>query len=391
MTEPGTASSDLDTFLGTAPRAPWRRRILWLAIAIGIVSLALLALRFANGGQAANYISTPAELGDLPISLVVTGTLAPTSTSAAGTATAGVISEILVGKDDAVTKDQVLARLDPKPFQAALKTSQQSLAEAQQALSQAQGLEDDKQARLQLFSQVRRRSRGLTPSDREMLLAQADLSAAQDAVTAAATAVKLARTEVAQHTAALAASEIRAPADGIIAESTARIGQRVGAAAGALLFVIAAPYSQLDLDAPADPKIASRLPESARARVTVPDFPDQVFSGRVLDHAMLRTHGRRLLLRVSSAGDRLRPGMIATARLALGLHKDVLTVPNAALKFAQASDVRRGEADGSAVYILDSDGTPRRAPVTAIASDDTRTEIAPGALEPGMRVILGLR
>lgn len=385
MIEPDPSSA-LDAFLGTAPRPVWRRWLVWLALAVGAVSLVLLALRFANGGQAASYISARAVLDDLPVSLDVTGTLAPSATSVAGTAVAGVVSEVLAARGTEVRAGQVLVRLDPRPLRKALGQSRQGLAKKLQALAGAQATAAEKQARVALFAQVKRRSRGLAPSDREMTEAQAELSGAGDAVKSAALAVLLARTDIGERTDALAATEIRSPIDGVVAQSNARIGQQ-----SAPLFIIAAPYSQLDLDAAADAGAAARLPKGAAARVTVADLPGRVFAGRLLDRGTARTGGRRLLLRVTSSGRLLRPGMTATARLPLGVHNDVLVVPNTALQFAQASDARRGKAGGSAVYVLGSDGAPRRERVTVIANDGTRTEIAPGALEAGARVILGLR
>ena len=182
-----------------------------------------------------------------------------------------------------------------------------------------------------------------------------------------------------------------APIDGVVAQSTASVGQRLGSSAGgALLFVITAPYSQLDLRAPVDPAAVKRLPVGVSARVTVADLPRKIFQGRLLDDVTSRGGGR-LVLRVVSSGAFLRPGMTAAARLGIGIHKDVLVVPDEALRFARASDARHGTAGGSAVYVLDSDRPPRRVPVTTMASDGWRTEIAPGALTPGTRVILGLR
>ena len=163
-----TTSSELDTFLGTAPRAPWRRWLLWLAIALGVATLGQLAMRFANGGQAANYASTPVERGDLPVSIAVIGTLEPSATSPVGTALPGIVREVLVTTDARVVKGQLLARLDPQTFRNAIATSRRRLAETQVSLSAAQDLERQKDARLQLFLQVRRRSGGLAPSDREL-------------------------------------------------------------------------------------------------------------------------------------------------------------------------------------------------------------------------------
>ena len=383
MTEPDEASFELDDFLGTAPRAAWRRWLLWVAIAIGGVSLGLLAMRFANGGQAASYISAPVVTGDLPVSLAVTGTLAASATSVAGSTASGVVTDVLVEIGDSVEKGQLLARLDPKPFHDAISKSRQGLAESLQALTEMRAIADQKAERLQLFMEVRRRSKGLAPSNREMVRAQAEQSSANDAATAAARAVDRAQADLAARIGALVTTEIRSPSDGVITQSNARQGQR-----GALLFIIAAPYSELNLDAKANTEAALQLNNTAAAHVTVADLPGRVFPGQLLGYS---ADGQHMLLRVTSDGSQLQPGMIAAARFGLGVHKGVLVVPNAALQFAQASDARRQTSGGSAIYVLESDGSPRRVRVAIRADDGVRTEIAPGALKAGMRVILGLR
>ncbi|GGE02516.1 secretion protein HlyD [Polymorphobacter glacialis] len=388
MDEPGDRSAnELDAFLGTSARAPWRRWLLWLTIAGGTVVFALLAMRFASGGQAGSYISEPLEIGDVPVGLDVTGTLEASATSAAGTAQAGVVGEVRAAKGDRVVQGQLLARLDTRPFLEALAGRRRALTDRRETLARAQDVERGREARLQLFQQVRRRSGGTAPSEREMAQAREELARASETVKAVAASVVTAQADVAAASAALAATEVRAPMGGVVVQTSAAAGRRLGTeAAGALLFVIAAPYSQLDLSARIDGKAAARLPAGASVRVTVADVPGQVFAGRLIG-----VGGGRAAVRVASSGRFLRPGMAATAHFDLGLRRNVLFVPNAALEFAQASDARLGTAGGSAVYVLDSDGAPRRVGITAAASDGKRTEVVDGALTPGTRVILGLR
>lgn len=398
------APNELDTFLGTSPRAPWRRWLLWLAIIGGAIVFALLAVRFASGGQAASYISEPVEIGDVPIGVEVSGVLEPAGTGAAGTAQPGVVGEVRAAKGDRVAQGQLLARLQTRPFLDALAERRRALTDRRETLARAQDVERAREARLQLFQQVRRRSGGTAPSDREMAQAREELARAGETVKAVAASLKDAQAEVAQAVAALAAAEVRAPIAGTVVQSNAAVGQRLEpGGAGALMFVIAAPYSQLDLTASiaagaqagaaAAAAAGARLP--ATARVTAPDAPGQVFAGWLLARG---APDGRVTVRVMSSGRFLRPGMAATARFDLGMRRNVLFVPNAALAFARASDARASDAragkiaaSDAAVYVLDSDGAPRRVAITPAASDGQRTEVADGALTPGMRVILGLR
>jgi HlyD family secretion protein len=385
-------ASELDVFLGTAPPAAWRGWLVWLLIAAGAAAVALLALRFASGGSAARYVSASVVRGDLRVRLIMAGRLQPSGMTAVATAMEGVVSEILVATGDTVRTGQVLARLDPRSFQEALDEGRALLAARLQALQEAQAAATAKQARLALFSQVMRQSSGLAPSDREMRQAQGDLSAATADAGAAAVALSLARADVADRASALAATEIRAPSDGVVAQVGARIGQQLGGAApSGLLFSIAAPYTALDLAVPAAPGVMARRVKGAPVLVVAANVPRWVFTARLIEAPAQMHVSRRMVLRVANAGGRLQPGMAATARFDLGVRSNVLIVPNAALKFAEASDSRSGTTGTQSVYILETDGTPRRQVVTALAGDGNRTEVVSEALMPGTRVILGLR
>ncbi|MFT3977653.1 MAG: hypothetical protein QM688_11140 [Sphingomonas bacterium] len=79
-----------------------------------------------------------------------------------------------------------------------------------------------------------------------------------------------------------------------------------------------------------------------------------------------------------------------SVQIPLGLHRDVLIVPDAALRFARASDAAQGQ-QGDAVYVTGSDGKLHREPVTRGGGDGRNSEVASDGLEPGMRVVTGLR
>jgi HlyD family secretion protein len=139
------------------------------------------------------------------------------------------------------------------------------------------------------------------------------------------------------------------------------------------------------------------------------------------------------LLTVDNSERLLRPGMTATATIVTAEKKNVLTVPNAALRFTPpargeasarrqsgsplpvpglgggrrfggggrdrprpaasggaapaASGGWRREGGGEKVFVL-VDGKPKRIPVEIGATDGRRTEITSSELQPGMEVII---
>jgi HlyD family secretion protein len=162
------------------------------------------------------------------------------------------------------------------------------------------------------------------------------------------------------------------------------------------LFEIAAPYSRLRLAIMLQRATAGALHVCSAAQVRIAEQPSRVFPARVAAMRPARSaDSSRFIvsLDVQNAGMALRPGMAATARIGLGVRLNALVVPDAALRFARASDAAEGrnKTDGDAVYVLGEGNTPRRIAVRMQESDGDRRAVVSDDLEPGMLVITGLR
>src|SRR5262249_27230791 len=101
---------------------------------------------------------------------------------------------------------------------------------------------------------------------------------------------------------------------------------------------------------------------------------------------------------VSNEDLALFPGMTANVKILVSQRKDVLRVPNSALRYHPPSDSvpagsagatgRRGAAPEKAVWVLDTNNDAQRLVVSAGESDGTYTEITGGNLKEGDRVIV---
>jgi HlyD family secretion protein len=100
---------------------------------------------------------------------------------------------------------------------------------------------------------------------------------------------------------------------------------------------------------------------------------------------------------VSNEDLALFPGMTANVKILVNQRKDVLRVPNAALRYhagsetgpsAVASTGRKGALPEKAVWILDKNNQETRVVVTTGETDGTFTEITGGNLNDGDRVIV---
>lgn len=128
------------------PRKPTDRRGIFVLVVlvIAIVVAAGVLIRARNAGQI-SYITTTVARKDLVHTVTATGTVNPQNTILVGTQVSGTIQEQDADFNDVVKKDQVLTRLDPTSFKAALENLQ--AAERQAQSTYAAGLASASSAR----------------------------------------------------------------------------------------------------------------------------------------------------------------------------------------------------------------------------------------------------
>jgi HlyD family secretion protein len=165
------------TLPAAAPRKRLFGRLRWPLVAGAAVLLVaglVLALLQVRAHAAPSFVTQPVARQTFVQSVTASGTVNPQNTIAVGSQVSGTISEIDVDYNSTVHKGQVLARLDPTPFQAAL-------AQAQASLNQAQ-------AQAQASSASATGSQAAVVSAQQTLAAQRDTTASNEAAIAAAQA-----------------------------------------------------------------------------------------------------------------------------------------------------------------------------------------------------------
>jgi len=165
---------------------PPRRRPRWLLAAAAFVLIVAIVLSFvvfrARAG-AVTYTSVPVQTGSLAQTVTATGTLNPQNTISVGTQVSGTISEIDADFNSHVKKGQVLAKLDPTTFQAALEQAQATLAQSE---AQAQAAGATASGAPSAVAAAQAETQAAVASDR---VAQANAAAATTAIATAQTNV----------------------------------------------------------------------------------------------------------------------------------------------------------------------------------------------------------
>lgn len=422
----GGKGPDIQNVLGVdrsgVSRARTLRWLVWGGLALLLAVLAFAAIRMAGDGKALRYRTQAVQRGDLTVTVSATGTLEPTNTVEVGIEVSGTIAAVEADYNDRVHVGQVLARLDTSKLRAQLLQTEAALESAKAKVLQAQA--SARQARSE-----RDRLERILKIDAGFVSPQ-DVDVAQTTLERALADAAGTKAQVVQTQAILDASRtdlgkavIRSPIEGVVLERNVEPGQTVAASFQApVLFRLAEDLGQMELQVDVDEADVGQVQEGQAATFTVDAYPQRSFPARItqLRYGAETVEGvvsYKAILKVDNADLALRPGMTATALIVVRELRDVLLVPDAALRFTPA--VGEGDDASSAsssaslvsklfprpprsmqtsapesngrlreqrVWTLQA-GTPVSIPISIGASDGVRSEVTGGSLQAGTEVV----
>jgi HlyD family secretion protein len=428
-TTPTPAPANLQTLLGEdKPPRWWQRASLWIGLAALLLAAGSLyywqAQKSANAGPV--YVTTPLARGSITLTVSANGTLQPTRSVNIGSELSGTIKRVLVDVNDRVKAGQVLVELDASKFRDQVTRSRAALAAAQAAQAQSVATTQETRAALARFEEVAKLSGGKVPSASELDSARAALDRAVAAEDSARANVAVARATLSTDETNLSKASIRSPIDGVVLSRSVEPGNAVAASLQAVtLFSVAENLAQLELNASVDEADVGAVAVGQSASFTVSAYPTRRFPATIQRVAFGATTTNNVVtyvttLKVDNADLTLRPGMTAVATIVATERKDVLLVPNTALRFspvgsapatggrAQSGGILskmmpRPPRGGSRVTRADNrppgarqiwvlqEGQPVTLSVTSGISDGRLTEVSGEGLEPGLLVITDQR
>ncbi len=423
---PSTAA--VQALLQTAPqRSWWRRPIVLASVAAVLLALgATYALQARSQAQAApSYVSETVQRGNLTLSVSANGTLQPTRSVNIGSELSGTVRNVLVDVNDRVRKGQLLVELDTAKLTDQLTKSRATLSAAQAKVAQTVVTVKEAQANLARLEEVSRLSGGKVPAKSELDSARATLERAQADEASARANVTEAQAGASSDATNLSKASIRSPIDGVVLTRSVEPGNAVAASLQAVtLFSVAEDLSKLRLQVNVDEADVGSVKVGQKASFTVSAYPSRKFPATITRVAYGSTTTENVVtyityLEVDNSDLTLRPGMTATATITATERKDVLLVPNTALRYSPSSTgagkaaaqggsivgsllprmpgganrKSAGAAAGSGskqVWVL-RDGAPVAIPVQTGISDGRMTEVTGGELTADMRVITDQR
>ena len=404
----------------------------WLPALLVIAAVAAIAWwqPWKQKTTAPRFELTKVERGALSANVSASGTLNALITVQVGSQVSGQVRDVLADFNTMVQKGQVIARLDPVTFQSRVTQAEADLAAAQGGINVARsGLAVSQaeagKARVALADAERnaKRKQELVAqgfiSAAELDTAQSLLDTAREQVHLAASQVQSSQAQVGNAQAVvrqrqaqleqaqqeLARTIIKAPVAGTVVSRSVDAGQTVAASFQApVLFTIAQDLKQMEVNIAVDEADVGRIQVGQKVRFTVDAFPGERFGGQVTQIRKAPVTNNNVvtfsvMARLANPDLKLLPGMTANAKILTEERKDVLKVPNEALRFrptqADGTPVKlevkkREEGAGipGRVWVVDANQQPAPLSLRLGVSDGKFTEILKGEIKAGQEIIV---
>lgn len=315
------------------------RRIFWVAAIVLLGTAAVWAVRRSGPDHVVpemQYEQVKADVGSVVAKVTASGTLSALVTVQVGAQVSGRVQEILVDYNSPVHAGEVILRLDPLLFQAAVDQSQANFLMAQSAVKTA--VAQAKNAELTYTRSKALLDRALiAPSDLDTAEANNDVAKAQ--VESATSSLEVARASVKQAEVNLGYATITSPIDGTVISRSIDVGQTVASAFTApTLFLIAKDLREMQVDTSVSESDVGRLKTGMPTTFTVDAYPGEEFIGSVRQIRSSPTTVQNVVtydavIDVNNSTLKLKPGMTANVSFVVAKNDHAVRVANAALRF----------------------------------------------------------
>ena len=324
--------------------------------------------------------------------VTATGQLNPVTNVTVGCQISGIIQNLYVDYNSAVKKGQLIAQIDPASYKAIVQQTEGDLANTKATRDLAQ---INAKRSKQLFD-------AKLVSDSDYDTAMATLHQAEATVVMKEASLSMAKIN-------LSYCSIYSPVDGIVISRNVDVGQTVAASLSApTLFTIANDLTKMQIDANVAEADIGGVAEGQTVDFTVDAFSYRTFHGTVVQirNAPITVQNvvtYDTVIAVDNPDMKLKPGMTANVAIIIAHRDEVLSLPNAALRFrpVEASTNTAPAAAGSAASKRDKgerrfartaytlqDGKPVSAKIKIGISDGIFTEVTEGLSESN-QVITG--
>ena len=277
------------------------------------------------------YATANVSKGDISNSVTATGTIEPVTEVEVGTQVSGIIDKIYVDYNSVVTKGQLIAEMDRITLQSELASQKATY--------------DGAKAEYEYQQKNYERSKGLHDKS---LISDTDFEQALYNFQKAKSSYDSSKASLAKAERNLSYATITSPIDGVVISRDVEEGQTVASGFETpTLFTIAADLTQMQVVADIDEADIGGIEEGQRASFTVDAYPNDTFNGvvtqiRLGDASSSSSNTSsssstvvtyEVVISAPNPDLKLKPRLTANVTIYILDKKDVLSVPNRALRF----------------------------------------------------------
>jgi HlyD family secretion protein len=301
------------------------KKIIILVAAAAVVVIAIVAMRGRGSDNTGiSYDVAAAEISPLWVKVSATGLVQPFVEVEVKSKASGVVTELPLDAGDAVTRGQVIARLDPVEVLNQLESEEAALAVAHQNVR----VQEEEVHRAEQLAK-----HGLV-SERDLEAARLDLERAR----ADEVARRISVTDVQKK---LDDTVLRSPIDGIVLEKLVEVGQVISSGvsnvSGGTTLAIVADLRKVFVTADVDETDIGRVQTGLRVEVVPDAYPHKTFRGVVerinpKSKVVQNVTTFEVMTVVENEGDLLKAGMNASVDIVIAGRDDALVVPRKAVQ-----------------------------------------------------------
>jgi HlyD family secretion protein len=396
----------------------------------GLIALALLALVAILGfavrkqkASASEFFTSVADTGPLRNVVNATGVVQTVVTVQVGSQVSGQVDELYADYNSVVKHGQLLAKLDPRNFQAQLENSEAAVASAQ---ARVQSAEADVKTQTANFASAKanleaarvtrdnnavlfQRNAALnkdgvvSKNDYDNAKANADSAVAKydqaDASVAqadaqsrsAAAGLQQAKAQLQQAEADLNRAKLNleycniySPVDGVVISRNVDVGQTIAASLQSpTLFTIANDLTRMQVNANVDEADIGNISDQADVRFTVDAFPNDSFKGQISEirlnpQTVQNVVTYSVIIGIDNPDLKLKPGMTANIAITVDQREKVLKVSNAALRYTPSGVQREQPVAQTVSYSQSEKGKSQRNGNVQEGPEPAAPPLAPG-------------
>ncbi|MDR4478275.1 MAG: efflux RND transporter periplasmic adaptor subunit [Nitrospira sp.] len=370
-----------------------KRRMPFLLGTIGLLALLAISLWYwwSTNPIASHYKTLPIDRGPITALVTATGAVNPVVSVQVGSQVSGKIAKLYADFNSVVREGQILASIDPKPYHAKVSQTKAGLKSAEANLAKARNLFLQRKLELDRMGALRA----------EQFVSQSELDLAKTNARDAEAQVDLSQAQVDQARATLSSAEldlgyttIYSPVNGTVVSRNVEEGQTVAASFQTpTLFVLAQDLTRMQVNANVSESDIGGVTEGKPADFRVDAYPREFFHGIVTQVrnspvSIQNVVTYDVIISVENPDFKLKPGMTASITIVTARNEHALRAPNAALRFRLPGvPVDRKTPQ---LWVLETSGRVRAAPITPGIADSLFTEIADGDVREGDAAIVAL-